>query len=247
MIKKFKKFLLEHSIFKPKHMGTWIRNLYFDFYLRRKIDLSKIKKVLDAGCGKGAYANKLANFLKKSDVAAVDIKNFPEWNNYKQKNLSFRKMDLGKLKEKNFYNLIVSIDSLEHIPDNKKILKFFFDALHSKGILYLATPCEKNEMHIFPKKWFKSFYQWAKNEHIGEQYKLKELKSILKKLGFHIIFSRYTFTFWGNLAWEMEFLFRNMKNGRFNILMMPLFKFLGYLDLLLPIGKGNNLIIVQKP
>jgi len=71
------------------------------------------------------------------------------------------------------------------------------------------------------------------------------LKNILRNLGFSIVFSRYTFTFWGNLAWEIEFLLRK-KNNRLNILMMPLLKFLGWLDLLFPIGRGNNLIIVQK-
>jgi len=246
MIKKIKNFLLEHSIFKPKHMGPWIRNLYFDFYFKQKINLSKIEKVLDAGCGRGAYANKLANFFKKSKITAVDIKNFLEWENYKQKNLAFRKMDLRGLKEKNFYDLIISIDSLEHIPHNKKVLRNLFNALNFLGFLYLAVPREKNVKHFFPKRWFKSFYQWAEHEHIGEQYDLDELKNILKKIGFRIIFSRYTFTFWGNLAWEIEFLLRE-KSGRLNILMTPLLKFLGYLDLFLPINKGNNLIIAQKP
>jgi len=157
MIKKIKKFLLEHSVFKPKHMGTWIRNLYFDFYLRRKINLSKIKKVFDAGCGKGTYANKLANLLNKSNITAVDIKYFSEWENYRQENLTFKKMDLRELKEKNFYDLIISIDSLEHITYNKKILRNFFNALKFSGFLYLAVPCEKNVKHFFPKSGSRIF------------------------------------------------------------------------------------------
>jgi len=61
--------------------------------------------------------------------------------------------------------------------------------------------------------------------------------------------ARYTFTFGGDLAWELEAIFRLREDkfgNRINILLMPLYKLLAILDLFFPLGRGNNLLIVKK-
>ena len=73
------------------------------------------------------------------------------------------------------------------------------------------------------------------------------LTEILKNLGFDIKFSRYTFTFFGRLGWELEFIIREASwGGRVNIILMPFYKLLGLMDIFFPIRKGNNLIIASK-
>jgi len=231
------------------HMGAWIRFFYFRYYLGRKIDLGKVRNALDAGCGRGYYGNYLAKILPKSTVTAYDIVRQPEWDDYQKLNLVLKQMDLNLLEEKDKYDLIVSVDSLEHIPNNKNILKKFYTALNSGGYLYFHIPCEATERYIFPRRLFKEIDEWTKIEHIGEQYLLGEWKEILKGLGFEILLARYTFTFWGHLAWELETIFRLREDrlgNRINILLMPLYKLLAILDLFFPLGRGNNLLIVKK-
>lgn len=249
MIKKVKKFLLNHEPFKPMHMGTWIRFFYFKHYLGRRVDLGKVRNVLDAGCGRGYYANYLAEILPESSVVGYDIDRQLEWDIYQKPNLAFRQIDLNLLEDKNKYDLIVSVDSLEHIPNNKDIVKKFYEALTANGYFYLHIPCEANERYIFPRRLFKEIDDWTKTEHVGEQYLLGRWKEILNGLGFKILLARQTFTFWGKLAWELETILR-LKNSKIanqaNILLMPLYKAFAILDLFFPLGRGNNLLIMKK-
>lgn len=249
MIKAIKNFLLDNEPFKPIHMGMWVRLLYFKYYLKKFIDFSKINYALDAGCGKGYYTKYLAEILPNISVVGYDINRQPGWEGYKNNNLIFEQRDLNLLEEKDKYNLIISVDSLEHISDNKKIIEKFYSALTINGYFYFHIPCESQEKYIFPKKFFKEIDEWAEKEHIGKQYSLAEWKNILENFKFKVLLARYTFTFWGHLAWEIETILR-LRNKKFsniiNIILMPFYKFLGVLDLLLPTGKGNNLLIVKK-
>ena len=243
-----KSFLLSHEPFRPDHMGEWIRMFYFRHYAPRFFP-KNAQSLLDAGTGRGAYAVATADMFPNSHITAVDIVIFKEWSTWGRKNISFAQGDLTKLDEVNAYDAIFSIDVLEHIPHNEEVIAKLYSALRPGGVLYLAVPCESTEIHIFPQKWFGRFHEWEEHEHIGEMRPLGEVKKILVQLGFTILISRCTFTFWGMLAWEIETLlsYRGRWGDRINIILMPFYKFLGILDLYLPVGTGNNLIIAKKP
>lgn len=228
-------------------MGTLVRGYYFNYYFKRYIPREKIRSALDAACGRGQHSRKLAEWMPHASVKGIDIEATPEWKDKTFKNLSYEQKDLTYFNERDAFDLIVSVDTLEHIPNNQTIMQKFYDALHVGGFFYLAVPCEATETHIFPAKMFEKFREWEEHEHIGEQRTKAELETILSRIGFEIIFSRYTFTFWGVLAWETEFLLRGKKWGdRVNVIFMPLYKMLAWLDIYFPIGKGNNLIIGRK-
>ena len=246
MIKLFKKYLLVNTFFRPAHFGTWMRDKYFDYYFEKYVS-GNVDFILDAGCGKGKFSEKLAKLFPDAKVVGKDIKKQPDWDKYDLVNIELFEEDICQMNDSDVYGLIVSVDVLEHIKNNKDVLKNFYLALKKGGYLYLAMPCSKNEKNIFPKKYFKKFEEWDAIEHIGEQYDLGELTEILKDLGFDIKFSRYTFTFFGRLGWELEFIIRELSwGGRLNIILMPFYKFLGLLDIFFQIGKGNNLIIAKK-
>lgn len=242
-------FVLSREPFRPAHMGLWIRMLYFKHYLRR-FPPEHLESILDAGTGRGTYARFLAKKFPSTKITGIDILPVPEWSLPKPPNLVFEKADLTTLSENATRDLIVSVDVLEHIQGNSDAIKCFYTALRTGGILYLAVPCEPECMYLFPKAWFSKFHEWEKHEHVGEQRPLPELRTLLEETGFKILFSRNTFTFWGIAAWEMETLL-GCSNTRIadvvRVLLMPIFKLLGFLDLYLPIGSGNNLIIAKKP
>jgi 2-polyprenyl-3-methyl-5-hydroxy-6-metoxy-1,4-benzoquinol methylase len=247
MLQSIKKFLLTHEPFRPAHMGNWIREKYFVQYVPRYIPRTS-KNILDGGCGVGHYARVVAHMFPHANIRAVDIKSFPEWLRDVPQNVTFEAADLLHLTEENARDFIYSIDVLEHIRGNDNVLRNFYRALQPDGYLYLAIPCELAERYILPKKFFATFYKWADDEHVGEMRPLKELRTLLEGVGFQILCARQTFTFFGHLAWELETLFHQSQWGRrANIILMPIFKLCGILDIMCPIGTGNNLIIAKRP
>lgn len=240
-----KQFLLSREPFLPMHAGLWIRLAYFKRFFFQANDSAQTHSVLDAGCGRGRYAALVAARMPDAMVTGYDLLPHKEWESIERLNLHFMLKDLHAMDDCDAFDALISIDSLEHIPDNKKVLALFYKALRQNGILYLAIPNENEEWHFFPRKWFAHFHEWEEHEHIGEQYSLEGLCNIVTTLGFSVVRARHTFTFWGALAWEIEFLMHhNMRKLR--IVLLPLIKLLGILDIYMPFGKGNNLVIAKK-
>lgn len=85
----------------------------------------------------------------------------------------------------------------------------------------MAMPCETIHRFLFPRRWFDKYIQWTAGEHIGDQYTCEELMAIFRSLGLTIVRARYTFGFWGKLAWELDMLTDGLKR----LLLPPLFSF----------------------
>jgi len=246
--RKFKRNILSWKIFRPQHFGTLMRGNYFDYYFKKSpLKDLKPEKVFDAGCGRGQYTEKLAKFYSQAEVVGGDVILAPEWEDYRLPNLKFELIDLRNWQAEKRFDMVVSIDTLEHIENNEKVIEKISRSLKDGGYFYFAVPCEETEFRLFPRSWFKQFHDWEEDEHVGEQYPLNELKTKVEAAGFKILTSRHTFTFWGTLGWEIEFLLRGKKLGnKLNLLLMPFYRFLAFLDLHLPLGSGNNLIIAVK-
>ena len=208
--------------FYPKHIGAYTRNLYFWKYTT-KLPINSFSCILEAGCGWGEYAKKIALKYPYLKIDAYDIKKYESWDN-KPENINFEQKDLLKLEKENYYNFCLCIDVLEHIPENYKVLENIYRALKYVGYFYLHIPVkDKNE------------------EHIGVMYTLKELKDIMSYIGFEIIKTRRTFGFFGSFAWEIDRItdrFRIVK-----IVLMPLLKIFGHLDVIFS-RKGANILIL---
>jgi SAM-dependent methyltransferase len=240
--KQFVRRIIDHTPFRPVHMGDFIRNLYFKKYLR-KLPVRQFKKVLDAGCGDGSHALQVGKAFPGWQVTAVDIKDlhFPELS---MPNVDFQQQDLMTLKETCTYDFIYSIDVLEHIKGNITAIENLSRALKPGGYIFLHIPYDKDEKHIFPHRFFKEFYEWAAEEHIGEQYTTGELSEILKNMGFTIKSTAYTFGFPGALAWELNHICK--RSFKLKILLMPFLKLLGWVDVRTSHRKGSTLVLAQK-
>jgi 2-polyprenyl-3-methyl-5-hydroxy-6-metoxy-1,4-benzoquinol methylase len=234
--------IIDHTLFRPVHIGHFIRNLYLKKYLR-KLPVHQFKKVLDAGCGSGDYALQMGKAFPAWQVTAVDIKDryFPETS---IPNVVFQEQDLMKLKETASYDFIYSIDVLEHIKGNITAIENLCRALKPGGYIFLHIPNDKNDIRIFPRRFFKEFQEWAAHQHIGEQYSTNELSEILKNRGFTIKSSVCTFGFPGKLAWELNRICD--RSFKLKVLLMPFFKFLAWVEIRTPHRKGSTLVLAQK-
>jgi SAM-dependent methyltransferase len=241
MIKDMIKRLIRFTPFYPRHIGVYVRTLYF-WKSIKKLPVKNFTYVLDAGGGDGNYARELAKKYPHLTINAYDIKKRESWNAH-PKNVNFKRRDLLKLEEENYYDFCLSIDVLEHIPENRKVLDNIYKALKNGGYFYIHMP-RKDEKRIFPERFFREFDNWAKEEHIGELYKLEGLKDIMSSIGFEIIEARETFGFFGSFAWEIDRI--TDKLVFLKIGLMPLLKFFAHFDVKFSRKGGGILILAKK-
>ena len=240
-IKSIVKKILKYTPFYPKHIGVYIRDLYFWRYVNR-LPLKSFAFILEAGCGGGEYANKIALKYPNSTIDAYDIKKYKSWGK-KANNVNFKKINLIKLKKENHYDFCLCIDVLEHISENYKVIENIYKALKIGGYAYIHMP-GKNKKRIFPEIFFRKFNNWEKEEHIGTFYTLKELKYIINSIGFEINVARKTFGFLGSFAWEVDRI--TDKLMILKIILMPMLKILGILDTIFSKNGVNLLILARK-
>lgn len=210
--KKTKSNMLMHLLSKAyiyafgiPEIGFQIRSMYFEKIVEKKLHARKITSVLDAGSGIGMYSFWLARKFPKAQVIGEDIdqEKLDFSNKFTEqlgiKNAAFIYQDVAKkTTKKNVYDLIISIDVLEHIENYKDVLRNFRNLLTPGGYLYIHTP-QPNQKRIF-----KSLKKWSHEGHMHEGYSPENLTAELKKLGFIILEKKETFGFFGKLAWELN-------------------------------------------
>ncbi len=141
--------------FTPGTGQEWLQ-LYFDSMIALVSPYVKNKTILDAGCGSGyednVWADAGANQIDAYDISdkAIDFAR----KNYYSKNISFQKQDLNKaIFKKNYYDICISIEVLEHVENYAFHLKQLYLSLKKGGLLFLSTPNAamtdgKNEFHV---------------------------------------------------------------------------------------------------
>jgi len=165
----------------------------FDRYrwLKKNL-LSGPLRTLDAGCGSGAftmYAAKIGNeavgisFDKRNNKVAAErakILNIP--------NVNFVDGDLRKLDEMfevlGKFDQIICFETIEHILNDKKLIKDFFSLLKSGGKLFLTTPYKYYRPLYGEDKDKVSIYE--DGGHVRYGYTHEEMADLLKKFGFEI-------------------------------------------------------------
>jgi len=193
-------------IFGIPEIGFQVRGQYFMDMLKKNISTKKPERILDAGSGIGTYTFWLSEKYKDSIVDGWEIdKTKLEFSRKFAKELGARNVNFlygdvtkSSPKNKNKYDLIVSVDVLEHIDDFKGVLRNFYQLLEKGGYLFVHTP-QINQQRIF-----KQTKEWHHDEHLHEGFSPGELKKELADVGFKIIEVRETFGFFGKLAWELN-------------------------------------------
>ena len=156
-----------------------------------------LKKILDGGCGIGAYTFLLGKTFPKAGITGGDIDKYKLQscktiaNELNIKNVEFEYLNIAKINDKEKYDLIVCIDVLEHIHDYELVLRNFSKLLKNDGYLYIHAP-QPNQQRIF-----NSLKKWHHEGHTHEGIIKSELEEKLNKLGFKIVVSKETFGFFG--------------------------------------------------
>lgn len=132
----FQKYSMKELLYYNRFFYGWIR------YLDTRLPLSRGtgKKVLEIGCGIGAFARILHE--RGFGVLATDISSFIITRaKALQPDIKFSKLDIeNPPKKSNYYDYIFSFEVIEHLKNPKLALVHMKKNLKNEGILVISTP-----------------------------------------------------------------------------------------------------------
>lgn len=202
------------------------------WYVRR--ELKKLRKefgnrqisIYDAGTGYGQYAYFMAKNLAPNNIYAIDVKE--EWiedcreffRSQNLNNVSFGVEDLTQISHEAGFDLILSVDVMEHIVEDVKVFENFHRALRPGGYLMINTPSIYGGSDVHEEEE-ESFI----GEHARIGYSVEDLRGKLEPLGFELYQSKYTYGTWGDRAWRIgiKYPMQMLNRSKLLFILLPLY------------------------
>ncbi len=214
--------------------------------------------VLDAGCGFGQYTYRMVKMNGRWMIRAVDINPalVEECRKFFGssgigKNVISETADLTQLDEKEKYNLILSVDVMEHITDDEKVFMNFYRSLKPGGFILISTPSDKGGSDVH-HEGERSFIE----EHVRNGYGVAEIADKLAAAGFININPLYTYGKPGKISWliSMKYPIRMLNISKLFFIILPFYYLLFFpvalilniFDLYLNHKEGTGLIVTAN-
>jgi SAM-dependent methyltransferase len=163
-------------------------------------------EIADAGSGFGQYVYYLSNLYPHAKITGLDIKQeqVDDCNRFfstirRENNVSFIYADLTRLAEQEKWNLVLSVDVMEHIEDDRTVFKHIYRSLKEGGILLISTPSDQGGSDVHHEHE-SSFI----DEHVRDGYGVEEIEEKLREAGFSDIQTRYSYGGPGKVSWKLS-------------------------------------------
>jgi 2-polyprenyl-3-methyl-5-hydroxy-6-metoxy-1,4-benzoquinol methylase len=220
----------------------------------------RLVRVLDAGTGFGQYAYDIAKTFPNAQVRAVDIK-----RTYLDRarrfvlttpqaaQIDFALDDLTDLRSDGPFDLILSVDVMEHIEEDEAVFRHFARVLRPGGHVVINTPSDQGGSDV-QEDTDESFI----GEHVRDGYNRDDLEAKLRRAGLVPVESIYTYGPYGSAAWRwlikrpMQMLNASWAAVAvlplYYLVALPVGTFLNAKDLEHDNATGTGLLVVaQKP
>jgi len=187
---------------------------------------------MDLGCGRGIFSFELAKQFPGSEVLGVDIAtrqvaiNNAIATKRRLHNLRFEEQDLFKIDYKERFDLVLSVDNLEHVEDDVAALRKIHQALKPGGTLVCHVPA-------YERTWL--FWGRSVNfdvpGHVRPGYRAEELQQKLQKAGFVLDWMKPTYGYLETLSNNISYLITgaDQKHVAVYALVFPILNFLAWL------------------
>lgn len=211
--------------------------------------------LLDAGSGFGQYTWFLSGLRSGWFVDAVDVKEDQIADCSKffektgRKNVLFEKADLTSFVKPDRFDMILSVDVMEHIEEDEKVFKNFYDSLTQDGLLLISTPSDQGGSDVHDHEEEGSFIE----EHVRDGYNIEEIQVKLGNAGFRKTEARYTYGTPGKIAWQLSMKYPILLLGvsKLFFIFLPFYYLIAYpvafccnyLDVILQHKTGTGLIV----
>lgn len=203
--------------------------------------------ILDAGCGDGAFSFFLAQRYPGAQITAVDIDYdlLANCEQVRQKarlsNISFVHGDLQLFVCENRFDLIVCVDALEHIQDDRVTLHNLYVSCQQNGRLLLHVP----KRHHLQRGLFRRWLPSSLSKHVRDEYLESEIVSQIEEAGFTIDKVVYTSGFLGESVWALGKILQVHSTMAFTLL-FPLLLLLCWIDSLLVKLEGSGFLVKAR-
>ncbi len=243
--------LLDLLLLRAWHVNRELR------LLKKKSFPGKIQ-ILDAGSGFGQYSFRMSRIFAGSIIKGVDVKQeqIDDCNRFfsstgLQERVSFEYADLTKYIEPYSYDLILSVDVMEHIEEDELVFSNFHTSLRNNGVLLISTPSDQggSDTHEHDKDAVHGFIE----EHVRDGYGIKDITRKLNNAGFKDVDVRYTYGFPGSLSWKFSMKYPIVMLGKskafyillpfYYLITFPFCVLLNYSDVIFRHKKGTGLLV----
>ena len=215
--------------------------------------------IMDAGSGFGQYSYYLARKHPSWQIFGVDVKEdqIEECRDFFKKtglnNARFALADLVTFSQPEKYDLVLSVDVMEHIEEDTVVFENLYKSMKSGGMLLISTPSDKggsdvNHNHD-PANPQSSFI----DEHVRDGYNIEEIAEKLKNAGFSKVEAAYSYGWPGKISWKlsMKFPISLLNASKLFFIILPFYYLatywfvllLNFLDVRLKHSTGTGLII----
>ena len=182
----------------------------------------KYRRILDAGSGPGVFSFELGRRIPKGFVLGVLKESVNACQHIAKKiksDVKFRQTSVEELSEKNFFDLIICVDILEHIKNDLAALIALHRVASHEGLLILHVPALYRRYPV----WKKS-PNFDVETHVRTGYEPKDIVDKVKKAGFIVRESGFTYGFWETLANNLSYMITRarMENKIFYSLVFPI-------------------------
>ncbi len=211
------------------------------WYIRRELrSIARQKtdtiKVLDAGSGFGQYDYYMSSLGKKWSITGVDVKEeqIADCNQFFEKikrnnRVQFEYADLTKFVRQDTYELILSVDVMEHILEDEQVFANFYQSMKEGGHLIISTPSDQggsDTHHHHEEDGVHGFI----DEHVRDGYNAEDMRKKLTDAGFKNIKTSYTYGKAGNISWRlsMKFPIQALNATKLFFVVLPFYYLLTY-------------------
>jgi SAM-dependent methyltransferase len=214
---------IKRSLGRVFNATPWLRVLFYRlldllllraWHIRRELkkwsranrNTAGKKFLLDAGSGFGQYTYFMSGMQQQWFVDAVDVKEeqIADCNNFFQrigrKNVLFEKADLTTFVKPDRFDLILSVDVMEHIEEDEKVFRNFYDSLTQGGLLLISTPSDQGGSDVHDHEDEGSFIE----EHVRDGYNIDDIRKKLHLAGFSKTEAHFAYGTPGKIAWRLS-------------------------------------------
>lgn len=212
-------------------------------------------RVLDAGAGFGQYTWRMKRMNSNWKIKAIDIdsRHIEDCRNFFEKTglsetITCEQGDLTNLSDIRQYDIILSVDVMEHITEDELVFKNFYRALKNNGILLISTPSDRGGSDAHGKEDH-SFI----GEHVRNGYGMEEIRTKLLLAGFSNINAVYTYGIPGKISWKLSMKYPVKMLGTsgifylllpfYYLIVFPIAIILNFMDLLITHRSGTGLLV----
>ena len=162
--------------------------------------------IADAGSGSGQYVYYLSGKYPSARITGLDIKqeqvddcmHFFTSIGRSQK-VEFQYADLTKLENQEEWDLVLSVDVMEHIEDDRTVFQRIYKGLKPGGVLLISTPSDQGGSDVHHEHE-ESFI----DEHVRDGYGVEEIDEKLRAAGFTDIHIKYSYGAPGKISWKLS-------------------------------------------